>query len=109
MTKKATMKRKPRVQPTKPKAVEGEGLKSQGITWGRQRQARSLTAQELVIARGAAMGWSNREIAARLTVSEKTVEAHRSNIYRKCDVHNTAQLIQWLLRAGLLTATELVA
>jgi DNA-binding CsgD family transcriptional regulator len=44
---------------------------------------RSLTARELRVARLAAKGQSNLEIAQALFVSPKTVETHLSNAYGK--------------------------
>ena len=46
----------------------------------------ALTASELRVARLAAGGASNREIAQALYVSRKTVETHLGAIYRKLDV-----------------------
>lgn len=48
----------------------------------REREVLTLLAESL----------SNREMAARLGLSERTVEGHRNNVYRKLRVHNAAQL-----------------
>ena len=46
----------------------------------------SLTAAERRVADAAATGASNREIAARLFLSPKTVEMHLGRVYRKLDI-----------------------
>jgi DNA-binding CsgD family transcriptional regulator len=51
-----------------------------------------LTAQELQIARLVAAGASNREVAATLFLSTKTVEHHLTNAYRKAGVRSRTQL-----------------
>ena len=51
-----------------------------------------LTRQELRVALAVAGGASNREAAAALLVSPRTVEAHLSHIYRKLGVHSRSQL-----------------
>ncbi|MFE1320342.1 AAA family ATPase [Kitasatospora phosalacinea] len=51
-----------------------------------------LTSAEERCARLAAAGASNRDIAAALTVSVKTVEATLTRVYRKLDVHSRVQL-----------------
>ena len=46
-------------------------------------------------------GLDNEEIAAALFMSEKTVEAHLTNVYRKLDIHSRAQLVmRWGEDAG---------
>ncbi|MGB7589135.1 MAG: AAA family ATPase [Solirubrobacterales bacterium] len=52
----------------------------------------SLTPSELRVARMAADGMTNREIAQALTVTAKTVETHLRHVYQKLDVEGRAQL-----------------
>jgi DNA-binding CsgD family transcriptional regulator len=52
----------------------------------------SLTASELRVARLAAAGLTNREIAQALTVSVKTVSGQLTAVYRKLDIHDRAAL-----------------
>ena len=52
----------------------------------------ALTERELEVARLVAQGASNPEIAQTLFLSRKTVERHVSNLLRKLDVRNRAQL-----------------
>ncbi len=63
-----------------------------------RRRTDELTAQELRVARHAAGGLLNREIAALLYLSPRTVETHLQRAYRKLDVSNRTQL------AGVLAA-----
>ena len=51
-----------------------------------------LTPQEQSIARLAATGLSNREIAAELLLSVKTVERHLTHVYRKLGVGSRSEL-----------------
>jgi DNA-binding CsgD family transcriptional regulator len=52
----------------------------------------SLTPSELRVARMAAEGMENREIAQTLFVSVKTVETHLGHVYRKLDISSRKQL-----------------
>jgi DNA-binding CsgD family transcriptional regulator len=59
---------------------------------GRRGQTARLTATERTICELAGSGMRNREIAARLFLSDKTVEANLSRSYRKLGVRSRAQL-----------------
>jgi len=56
----------------------------------------SLTPSEARVARMAATGLSNREIAENLFVTRKTVEVHLSSVYRKLEISGRNQLKQAL-------------
>jgi len=57
----------------------------------------ALTASELRVARLAAAGKSNREIAQELFITTKTASAHLSRAYRKLDVTRRSQLAEALV------------
>jgi DNA-binding CsgD family transcriptional regulator len=61
---------------------------------GRRPAGAELTATELQVARLAAAGQANKEIAAALFMSVHTVEAHLSRAYRKLGVRSRTQLAQ---------------
>jgi DNA-binding CsgD family transcriptional regulator len=54
----------------------------------------SLTQQELAVARLVVAGATNREAAATLFVSPKTIEFHLANAYRKLDVRSRTELVR---------------
>jgi DNA-binding CsgD family transcriptional regulator len=56
----------------------------------------ALTKRELEIAGMVASGLSNREIAARLFISRRTVDAHVEHIYGKLEISSRVQLTVWL-------------
>jgi DNA-binding CsgD family transcriptional regulator len=51
-----------------------------------------LTSRELAVARRAAAGMSNRDIASEMLISVKTVQFHIGNIYSKLGVRSRVQL-----------------
>jgi DNA-binding CsgD family transcriptional regulator/tetratricopeptide (TPR) repeat protein len=57
--------------------------------------AEQLTGQELQIALAVAEARSNRDVAAALFLSPKTVEWHLTRIYRKLDVSSRAELVRF--------------
>jgi len=50
-----------------------------------------------------AEGSSVRQIAARLGLSAKTVEAHKFNLMRKLNVHNKVQLVTYAIRKKIVS------
>jgi NarL family two-component system response regulator LiaR len=63
-----------------------------------------LTERELAVLRLLARGLANKEIAARLFVSEPTVRTHVSSILLKLDVPNRTQAALYALREGLVAS-----
>jgi DNA-binding NarL/FixJ family response regulator len=45
-----------------------------------------------------AEGKSNKEVAAALSISVKTVETHRSNIMGRLDYHSVSELVRYAIR-----------
>jgi DNA-binding NarL/FixJ family response regulator len=62
-----------------------------------------LSVREREIFELIAAGHNNAAIAGELFISVKTVETHRSRIFRKLDVHNVGDLIRLAVRHGLLS------
>ena len=63
-----------------------------------------LTGREQVVVQLVAEGHSNKEAAAVLNVSIKTVETHRSTIMRKLDLTSSAALVRYAIRNHLTVA-----
>jgi DNA-binding CsgD family transcriptional regulator/tetratricopeptide (TPR) repeat protein len=72
-----------------------------GVAPARPRPApprrEGLTTRETEVAELVARGLSNREIADKLFVSERTVETHVQNILRKLDCRSRTQVAAWLI------------
>ena len=62
----------------------------------------SLSEREREILQLVAEGRSNKEVAELLSVSPATVETHRAHILQKLDVHNTAELVLYAVRRGII-------
>jgi two-component system response regulator NreC len=63
----------------------------------------SLSDREREIFQLVAEGHSNKEIAELLSVSPATVETHRGHVLQKLDVHNTAELVLYAVRRGVIS------
>jgi DNA-binding CsgD family transcriptional regulator len=63
-----------------------------GRVGGRAPSGSDLTPTERQVAELVAEGRSNKEVAAALVVSPKTVDGHLSNIYAKLGIHSRTQL-----------------
>ena len=79
--------RRPKKQPKKRPARKSVA----GLT-PRQREILKLVSQ----------GYTNRDIARRLSISVRTVEVHRFNLMRRLRVRNVAQLLRQALMRGFL-------
>ena len=62
--------------------------------------AKQLTRREKEIAALVAAGLGNREIAARLYLSKRTVDSHMEHIFTKLGISSRTQLASWVLGQG---------
>jgi len=67
-----------------------------------ERELSVLTPRELEVLTQVAEGRTNQEIADRLILSIKTVQAHRANVMEKLGLHNITHLVRFALRHRLI-------
>ena len=70
-------------------------------------EAPKLTDRELEIMTALARGLGNKQIARDLSISEKTVRNHISNIYNKLHIYDRTQAVLYAIREGLIDADGL--
>ncbi|MBQ3613546.1 MAG: hypothetical protein II989_05600 [Bacteroidales bacterium] len=56
----------------------------------------NLTRRELQIAELCSLGKLNKEIATELGISQRTVETHKNNLFRKLGINNTVELMRYM-------------
>ena len=61
-----------------------------------------LTPREKEVCRLLAYGYTSAEIAVKLSISDRTVETHRTNINAKLELSSRAELVQFAIDHGLL-------
>jgi DNA-binding NarL/FixJ family response regulator len=63
-----------------------------------------LTAREQEVVKLIAEGYSTKQIAEALVISEKTVDRHRANILEKLGMHDRVELTRYAIRRGWVEA-----
>lgn len=66
------------------------------------RHAGGLTPREIDVLRQLAQGQANKQIAARLGITERTVKFHVSSIFRKLDASNRTEAVAIAAQRGLI-------
>ncbi len=61
-----------------------------------------LTDREKEVLQLLAEGASNKEVATVLDLSVSTVETHRANLMQKLNLHNTAEIVLYAVRKGII-------
>ena len=73
---------------------------------GQVGEGESLTDREVTVLKLVAQGYSNRDIATELTVSEATVRTHVSHILAKLELSSRTQAALYALRKGIASLYE---
>jgi DNA-binding NarL/FixJ family response regulator len=71
-------------------------------TGGPAKKATELTSREAEVLQLIAEGFSNKQIAAELSISIKTVEKHRQQVMNKLNIHDVAGLTRYAISRGLV-------
>ena len=74
---------------------------------GEEKPAAELSEREMQVLKLAAKGMSNKDIAAELFVSMRTVQGHLSSIFNKLDVGSRTEAVFQAVRRGWLSFEEL--
>jgi DNA-binding NarL/FixJ family response regulator len=68
-------------------------------------RAKRLTARESEVLQLVAEGSANKQVAAKLGISIKTVEKHREHLMAKLDIHDTAGLTRYAISTGVIESS----
>ena len=66
---------------------------------------RAISTRELEVVQQIVAGKSNKEIAVALSLSVNTIAVHRANLMDALQIHNTAELVVYAIRHGLVSLT----
>jgi DNA-binding NarL/FixJ family response regulator len=69
---------------------------------GTIKKAAELTSREMEVLQLVAEGNANKQTAAEIGISTKTVEKHREHLMQKLGIHNTAGLTRYAICAGVI-------
>jgi DNA-binding NarL/FixJ family response regulator len=72
---------------------------------GRTTLPMQLTSREAEVLQLVAEGKANKQTAAELHISIKTVEKHRQRLMSKLDIHDTAGLTRYAISAGIIESS----
>jgi DNA-binding NarL/FixJ family response regulator len=67
-----------------------------------ERPSDPLSTRERQVLQLIAEGKSTKDVASLLGISTKTAESHRSRLMKKLDIHETASLVRYAVRRGLI-------
>jgi two-component system, NarL family, response regulator NreC len=83
------------------------GKKAPHILTARGAPGGLLSPREREVLLLLAQGYTNQQVAKRMSLSPKTVESHRAHIAQKLELHSRAELTRYALKSGLLTPHNL--
>jgi DNA-binding NarL/FixJ family response regulator len=69
------------------------------------KRATGLTSRELEVIQLVAEGHANKQVAATLHISIKTVEKHRQHLMDKLNIHDTAGLTRYAIAQGIIESS----
>jgi len=87
------------------KRVEKKNKKWLGRDGALKKKNVALSSRESEVIQLIAEGRANKEIAADLSISIKTVEKHRQHLMEKLNIHDTAGLTRYAISSGIIESS----
>jgi DNA-binding NarL/FixJ family response regulator len=87
------------------KRLESKNRKTQGRDGSFKKKNITLSSREAEVLQLIAEGKANKEMAAELEISIKTVEKHRQHLMEKLNIHDTAGLTRYAIAAGIIESS----
>lgn len=75
---------------------------------GGEKQRAPLSSREVEVLQLIAEGQANKQVAAELRISVKTVEKHRQRLMEKLNIHDTAGLTRYAISTGIIESSAQV-
>ena len=91
--------------PSIARRLQQQAEKSLESKKGLQKQLTNLSSRETEVLQLIAEGQANKQIAAELAISVKTVEKHRQRLMEKLSIHDTAGLTRYAIAAGIIESS----
>lgn len=82
--------------------LQSHGAQKQSNKQSSSANIPKISPRERQIAQFVADGMTNRAIAEVLNCSEHTVKCHKANLMRKIGAHNSAEVVAWSTKVGLI-------
>lgn len=90
------------LSPSIAKKVQLRHTRSLGRDGISRMKGARLSGREMEVLQLVAEGKANKQVAAELGISAKTVEKHRDHLMRKLDIHDTASLTRYAIVSGVI-------
>jgi DNA-binding NarL/FixJ family response regulator len=87
------------------KRLRARARKSPDAEGARKSERAGLSSRELEVLQLIAEGKANKESAAELGISIKTVEKHRQHLMEKLNIHDTAGLTRYAISTGIIESS----
>ncbi|MEM7126152.1 MAG: response regulator transcription factor [Chloroflexota bacterium] len=74
-----------------------------------ESESHELTERQLQVLQLAAQGWTNKEIAKSLIITERTVKYHMREILQKLHLRNRSQVVAFAMQKGLIDPSTILS
>jgi len=86
--------------------IDQDRRSEQASIAGIRKRLETLTAREREVMELVVAGFANKQVAAKLDLSEKTIEVHRSRVMNKMQAHTLPCLVKMAIAVGVAEATD---